>query len=995
MSYAGAESAAGPLVSVVMPVHDGADHVGAALASLRAQRFGDWEAVVVDDGSLDRTVEIVGALAGEDARIRLIRGAHAGAAAARNLGIGHALGAWVLFLDADDVLTPDHLEGMAAAIAARPDADLLHASWCRLGSEGDVLAAEEAEELHDPLAATAASIPFQIHAALTRRASLDAVGRFDAGITVGEDWDLWQRLALAGARFAPVPAIWAESRARANSLSSDTATHLRQGLRIIDRGFDAVEARDGQAASATREDARAAIAFWAIGAAVGRDQDIAPLLAMIDDKRFGPGLNLWQAAMHFSTGVLAGHGRGGTIPLALLPRIDRAMGTIAGWLEGIWNPDAGALFSRMVEDRTADRVTDLAPFRIGLLRQEIIDLTKPLAAIDADPSIARIRLRMVLDGDPVLMVERFMVGALPAGEIAADLVSYLGESEHAVAFRRRWVKEMGAAGLIVGESPSKLVRAWRQAGHDAPRLGRRDRLARALFMTRISPAGEARADPIAALVHDEWAEWQLDHAPASSVSGAAGDHVPPDYTSEAHWESVFETPDPWDYGNGYETEKFRQTLDLMPEGVSGDVLELACAEGHLTRLIATRAERLLATDISPTAILHARARCADLGNVEFARLDMIRDRIEGRFDVILISEVLYYFPDRRALEGLMVRAANALREGGTLILAHARLGADEPDATSFGWPHPFGSKTFGEVAEECPSLSLARETLTPLYRLQAFRKGPKVAEPGRTLAFAARRLPLAVAGQVQWRGAPAPAVAERWNDIPILMYHRIADHGPAGLAQFRLSPSAFEGQLALLRGAGWQGITMRRVAEAIHLGRPVPPRTVVLTFDDAYVDFLEDALPLLHRHGFPATVFVPAGRVGTASDWDAAYGEPAPILDWDDIAALVHADVELGSHARSHAALPVLTPERAIRELASSRAELSERTGTDIPALAYPYGLYHRALADAASRCGYHVAVTTTHGWVEQGAEPLGLPRLEVRGDMPLADFADMLGIER
>src|SRR6478735_441813 len=105
-----------PLVTVVMPVRNRADHVAVAIESIQAQSLKSWELVVVDDGSTDETPEIVAALAAADPRVRLIREAPSGVSRARNQAIEVAHGRYVAFLDSDNEWTPDFLHLMTAAM---------------------------------------------------------------------------------------------------------------------------------------------------------------------------------------------------------------------------------------------------------------------------------------------------------------------------------------------------------------------------------------------------------------------------------------------------------------------------------------------------------------------------------------------------------------------------------------------------------------------------------------------------------------------------------------------------------------------------------------------------------------------------------------------------------------------------------------------------------------------------------------------------------------
>lgn len=128
--------------------------------------------------------------------------------------------------------------------------------------------------------------------------------------------------------------------------------------------------------------------------------------------------------------------------------------------------------------------------------------------------------------------------------------------------------------------------------------------------------------------------------------------------------------DPWDFETSpYEAAKYAATLAALPRSRYANALELGCSIGVLTRELAPRCERLLATDVSEVALAHARVRCADLPQVTFARRDLSGQFPKGRFDLILVSEVGYYFspPD---LERLRAQIAAGLASRGHLLLVH-------------------------------------------------------------------------------------------------------------------------------------------------------------------------------------------------------------------------------------------------------------------------------------------------------------------------------------
>ncbi len=134
-----------------------------------------------------------------------------------------------------------------------------------------------------------------------------------------------------------------------------------------------------------------------------------------------------------------------------------------------------------------------------------------------------------------------------------------------------------------------------------------------------------------------------------------------------------------------------------------------------------------------------------------------------------------------------------------------------------------------------------------------------------------------------------------------------------------------------------------------------------LTFDDGYADFLDEALPVLRKHGCRATVFVLPGRPGGVNEWDPL-GPRKPLLTHDDIRRLAVAGMEVGSHGLYHQDLTGLSDEELRRETADSRALIGDLTGSLPEGFCYPYGFLDRRVARAARRAGYSYACALTPG---------------------------------
>jgi peptidoglycan/xylan/chitin deacetylase (PgdA/CDA1 family) len=464
-----------------------------------------------------------------------------------------------------------------------------------------------------------------------------------------------------------------------------------------------------------------------------------------------------------------------------------------------------------------------------------------------------------------------------------------------------------------------------------------------------------------------------------------------------YWEALFETADPWDYGSDYEIEKYYRTLDLLPDAPIGAALELACAEGRFTRLLAPRVGSLLATDIADRALSRAARQCEGIANVTFRRLDLEADPLPGGFDLIVCSEVLYYLADEAALRAVARRIRDALAIGGHLVTAHAFVLADDQNRTGFDWDHDFGAATIARTFAATPGLVAEQALETDLYRVDRFRRDdaavapPIEAEAAPILAA----LTPAVTRQVVWGGAEARRGALRRSttsaSVPVLMYHRIGEDAPPRLARFSVTPARFEAQLRLLRRRGYHAISSAELRWFIDARQPIPGRPVLITFDDGYRDFAELAWPILRANDFTAEVFVPTDLVGTTARWDAAYGTPAPLLGWEELAALARDGLVVGSHLARHADGLGLSTATLAEELARSRAVLEARLGREVRSFAAPYGSLDERFARLAAQCGYHVGFSTRSAVAQVSDPPLMLPRLEVPGDWEIDTFGDAI----
>lgn len=244
----------------------------------------------------------------------------------------------------------------------------------------------------------------------------------------------------------------------------------------------------------------------------------------------------------------------------------------------------------------------------------------------------------------------------------------------------------------------------------------------------------------------------------------------------------------------------------------------------------------------------------------------------------------------------------------------------------------------------------------------------------------------------------ALGVSARWNwwrpparGLPILMYHKIGSPPPGSrLKKLWVSTNDFRRQMAYLKSRGYEPTTLRDLARRLDRGESVPPRAVVITFDDGYRNNYENAFPVLKEFGFPGMVFLVVQTIG----WDNAWHDPSteariPMLSWKQAEEMQAAGWEFGSHTMSHPRLANIEFKEAVTELQKSRRVMGEFLGTEPVSFAYPYGNGQDdpRLQRAVREAGYRWACSVHQGKADPERTPYCLNRLFVRGDDTAWDF--------
>lgn len=288
-----------PRISVVVPAYNVAPFIGEALASLQAQTLADFEAIIVDDGSTDATVDSIAPFLA-DRRFRLIRTGNAGLAAARNCGIDQVRAPFVAMLDGDDRFRPDYLAKMLMRITAEPRVAFV---TC------DAESFAEGSDHHERFSARyAQSEPITLETVLTDRTkifglctirtdTLRAVGGYDPALRAAEDLDLWLRLLVAGHAGGLVPEVLVEYRRRAGSLSHDRARLMTATALALDKAVDALVGRPERTLAEAKRDEAQAVALFEAGVDLTLQGDARQGLTLMRNSHLKDGNRKWQAML--------------------------------------------------------------------------------------------------------------------------------------------------------------------------------------------------------------------------------------------------------------------------------------------------------------------------------------------------------------------------------------------------------------------------------------------------------------------------------------------------------------------------------------------------------------------------------------------------------------------------------------------------------------------------------------------------------------------------
>lgn len=237
--------------------------------------------------------------------------------------------------------------------------------------------------------------------------------------------------------------------------------------------------------------------------------------------------------------------------------------------------------------------------------------------------------------------------------------------------------------------------------------------------------------------------------------------------------------------------------------------------------------------------------------------------------------------------------------------------------------------------------------------------------------------------------SPSPVTAGEEVTVPILMYHKVNPDSSTGGLGLRVPPDKFSEQMEYLDKNGYHPVSLADFVAYVKEGRPLPPRPVVITFDDGYLDNYTYAFPVLKKYGFPATIFVVANCVGKTNEFDTKAGlQPENRLaGWDELQEMAEYGITIGSHTLDHPRLTKLSAAEAYRQIKESREVIARNLNRPVLFFSYPYGSCNPELARMVAESGYLAAVTTEQGLATRDSDLFLLKRVRVLGTYSLKKF--------
>lgn len=233
-----------------------------------------------------------------------------------------------------------------------------------------------------------------------------------------------------------------------------------------------------------------------------------------------------------------------------------------------------------------------------------------------------------------------------------------------------------------------------------------------------------------------------------------------------------------------------------------------------------------------------------------------------------------------------------------------------------------------------------------------------------------------------------PAAGAEGGGIPILMYHKVNSDPETGNLGLRVPPEIFDRQMQYLYNQGYSTVSLGDVCEYLKGEHALPPRSIVITFDDGYRDNYTYAVPILEKYNFKATFFVVSSTVGKVNSFDNIAQPVNQMAGWSELRDMAARGMEIGSHTVSHPRLAEISQEKARYQIKESKLALEKGLGQPVRYFSYPHGSFNAALKKVVEESGYEAATSTLFGLDYPGDDVYALKRICVTGQMSCLKLA-------
>jgi len=214
--------------------------------------------------------------------------------------------------------------------------------------------------------------------------------------------------------------------------------------------------------------------------------------------------------------------------------------------------------------------------------------------------------------------------------------------------------------------------------------------------------------------------------------------------------------------------------------------------------------------------------------------------------------------------------------------------------------------------------------------------------------------------------------------IPILMYHQIRESDKnEKMKSLCVSPKSFARQMRLLKLLGYKGLSIRELTP--YLTGKKTGKVFGITFDDGYLNNLQNAAPLLQSLSYSSTCYIVSGLLGSTNKWDQELGvTQVPLMNKLEINRWISLGQDIGCHTSTHPDITSCSTNNLEIEIKQSKEALEHEFGIDVEDFCYPYGFYSEREKDAVKKYGFKTATTTSRSRAHEKDNLLELPRVHI-----------------